>query len=90
MHFKRFEAPDSRTALKMVKEQLGDEAVILSNKTVHNGTPYQRVEVVAAMDYDLESITFNKDRPAPEQHRTTSPVVQSPRKEKESKPAEAN
>lgn len=60
MHFKRFEAPDSRTALKMIKEQLGDDAVILSSKTVHRGTPYQRVEVVAAMDYDLESITLTK------------------------------
>jgi flagellar biosynthesis GTPase FlhF len=60
MHFKRFEAPDSRTALKMIKEQLGDDAVILSSKTMHKGTPYQRVEVVAAMDYDLESITLTK------------------------------
>lgn len=63
MHFKRFEAPDSRTALKMVKEQLGDDAVILSNKTVHRGTPYQKIEVVAAMDYDLESITLTKTHP---------------------------
>jgi flagellar biosynthesis protein FlhF len=78
MHFKRFEAPDSRTAMKMVKEQLGDDAVILSNKTVHRGTPYQRVEVVAAMDYDLESITLTKTHPVPSNGREPSLVPQAP------------
>lgn len=63
MHFKRFEAPDSRTALKMVKEQLGDDAVILSNKTTHRGTPYQRVEVTAAMDFDFEKISYTRPEP---------------------------
>jgi len=78
MHFKRFEAPDSRTAMKMVKEQLGDDAVILSNKTVHKGTPYQRVEVVAAMDYDLESITVTNAHPASSHGKEPNIAPQAP------------
>lgn len=57
MRIKRFEAPDSKTAFAMVKKELGEDAVILANKTLDAGTPNQRYEVVAAMDYDLETIT---------------------------------
>ena len=47
MKIKRFFAPDMREALKLVKEQLGADAVILSNNRVDGG-----VEIVAAKDYD--------------------------------------
>jgi flagellar biosynthesis protein FlhF len=47
MRIKRFIAPDMRTALKMVREEHGPDAVILSNRAVHGG-----IEVVAATDYD--------------------------------------
>ncbi|WP_133501425.1 AAA family ATPase [Cognatilysobacter terrigena] len=47
MRIKRFVAPDMRTALKMVREEHGPDAVILSNKPVHGG-----IEIVAATDYD--------------------------------------
>jgi len=57
MRIKRFEAPDSKTAFAMVKKELGEDAVILANKTLDAGTAHQRFEVVAAMDYDLETIT---------------------------------
>lgn len=57
MRIKRFEAPDSKTAFAMVKKELGEDAVILANKTLDAGTANQRYEVVAAMDYDLETIT---------------------------------
>jgi flagellar biosynthesis protein FlhF len=57
MRIKRFEAPDSKTAFAMVKKELGEDAVILANKTLDAGTAKQRYEVVAAMDYDLETIT---------------------------------
>jgi len=90
MHFKRFEAPDSRTALKMVKEQLGDDAVILSNKTVHRGTSYQRVEVIAAMDYDLESFTLTKTHPVSSHGKKPNLASQapgSPREKREEHPA---
>lgn len=61
MKVKRFEAPNSKSALAMVKAELGSEAVILSTRTVRPepGTPgYNRasswVEVVAAVDFDVE------------------------------------
>jgi flagellar biosynthesis protein FlhF len=45
MKIKRFVAQDMRQALRMVREGLGEDAVILSNKTVDGG-----VELTAAID----------------------------------------
>lgn len=45
MKIKRFVAQDMRQALRMVREALGEEAVILSNKSVDGG-----VELTAAVD----------------------------------------
>ena len=47
MKIKRFFAPDIRQAIRRVRETLGPDAVILSNKTVEGG-----IELVAAIDYD--------------------------------------
>jgi flagellar biosynthesis protein FlhF len=47
MKIKRFIAPDMRRALAAVKKEIGEDAVILSNKQVENG-----VELVAAVDFD--------------------------------------
>jgi flagellar biosynthesis protein FlhF len=47
MKIKRFFAPDMRTVLRMVREEQGADAVILSNRPVPGG-----IEVVAATDYD--------------------------------------
>ena len=47
MKIKRFFAPDMRTVLRMVREEQGADAVILSNRAVPGG-----IEVVAATDYD--------------------------------------
>ncbi|WP_298440415.1 flagellar biosynthesis protein FlhF [uncultured Ferrimonas sp.] len=47
MKIKRFFAKDMRTALAEVKEVLGADAVIMSNKKVTGG-----VEIVAAIDFD--------------------------------------
>ena len=57
MRIKRFEATDRKTAFDLVKKELGENAVILADKTLNPGSPSQRFEVVAAMDYDVESIT---------------------------------
>lgn len=51
MKIKRFFAPDIRQAMKMVKEELGADAVIMSNKSVDGG-----VEIVAARDFDEQVI----------------------------------
>jgi flagellar biosynthesis protein FlhF len=47
MKIRRFFAADMRQALRQIKETLGSDAVILSNKSVEGG-----VELVAAIDYD--------------------------------------
>lgn len=47
MKIKRFIAADIRQAIKKVREELGPEAVILSNRRVEGG-----VEIVSAIDYD--------------------------------------
>ncbi|MDO9141717.1 MAG: flagellar biosynthesis protein FlhF, partial [Methylobacter sp.] len=51
MKIKRFFAEDIRQAMRMVKEELGADAVIMSNKSVDGG-----VEIVAARDFDEQSI----------------------------------
>ncbi|MBF6025622.1 flagellar biosynthesis protein FlhF [Lysobacter niastensis] len=47
MRIKRFIAPDMRTALRMVRDEQGPDAVILSNRPIEGG-----IEIVAATDYD--------------------------------------
>lgn len=47
MKIKRFSGSDMRQAIRKVRDALGPDAVILSNRKVAEG-----VEVVAAMDYD--------------------------------------
>ncbi|MDP3902869.1 MAG: flagellar biosynthesis protein FlhF, partial [Methylococcaceae bacterium] len=51
MKINRFFAPDIRQAMRMVKEELGADAVIMSNKSVDGG-----VEIVAARDFDEQMI----------------------------------
>lgn len=47
MKMKRYFAPDSRQALRALREEQGPDAVILSNRRVKGG-----VEIIAAMDYE--------------------------------------
>ena len=47
MKVKKFVAGDMRTALRNVRDELGPDAVILSNRTVND-----QVEILAVMDYD--------------------------------------
>ncbi|MDH5834933.1 flagellar biosynthesis protein FlhF [Luteimonas kalidii] len=49
MRIKRFTAPDMRTALRMVRDEQGPDAVILSTRPSADGAC---IEVVAATDYD--------------------------------------
>jgi flagellar biosynthesis protein FlhF len=51
MKIVRHTAPDMRQALRSVREQLGDEAVILSSRRTPQG-----VEVTAAVDFDAGSL----------------------------------
>jgi flagellar biosynthesis protein FlhF len=47
MKIKKFIAPDIRRAIKMVRDEQGPDAVIISNRRVDGG-----VEIVSATDYD--------------------------------------
>ena len=49
MNIKRFFAADTRKALNMVREEFGEEAIIISNRSIDNG-----VEILAAEDFDEE------------------------------------
>ena len=55
MKIRRFFASDMRTALTQVKDELGPDAVIMSNKKVTGG-----VEIVAAYDGDEDNRQFSK------------------------------
>ncbi len=75
MKIRRFEAENANTALAMVKKEMGSSAVILATRTLtdkrerdssgliknlgRTGRP--RVEVVAAMDYDLDDLTASPE-----------------------------
>ena len=51
MKIKRYFASDIRQAIRMVREEQGPDAVILSNRRVEGG-----VEIVAALDYDESAV----------------------------------
>ncbi|MDH5471834.1 MAG: flagellar biosynthesis protein FlhF [Gammaproteobacteria bacterium] len=57
MKVKRFIAEDMRTALRQVKEDMGPEAVILSNRKVGDQT-----EILVAIDYDEQLINQALDQ----------------------------
>ncbi|BCX89207.1 flagellar biosynthesis protein FlhF [Methylomarinovum tepidoasis] len=68
MKMKRFLAPDIRQALQQVKEELGPDAVILSNRKTDEG-----VEIVAARDFDLETVDSAPAAPQPQAESRPEP-----------------
>lgn len=63
MKIKRFIAASMRDAMRMVREEQGSDAVILSNRRVEGG-----IEVVAATDYDaalVQSAAMRSEGPLP-------------------------
>lgn len=58
MNIKRFVARNTQEALRMVKQEMGSEAVILRTRTIHgkdekSGQGRETIEVTAAVDYDV-------------------------------------
>ncbi|MDR6410917.1 flagellar biosynthesis protein FlhF [Paraburkholderia terricola] len=53
MNIRKFVGANSRDALRLVREALGADAVVLSNRTMDDGS----VEIVALADSDLAAIT---------------------------------
>lgn len=70
MKIKRFFAADIRQAMRMVKEELGADAVIMSNRSVDGG-----VEIVAARDFDEQVI--HKSLKQREEEKASANVVKN-------------
>ncbi|GAB6040235.1 flagellar biosynthesis protein FlhF [Endothiovibrio diazotrophicus] len=68
MKIKRYFAPTMREAIRLVRQEQGADAVILSNRPVSGG-----VEIVAAVDYDEALLN-----PQPEQVAAEAPLLDSP------------
>ena len=75
MKIKRFFAKDMRQAIREIREELGADAVILSNRRVSGG-----IEIIASLDYD-EAI-FNHMNPRAEEQE--APVEKKYSTEKKS------
>ncbi|KJJ63893.1 flagellar biosynthesis regulator FlhF [Pseudomonas sp. 10B238] len=59
MQVKRFFAADMRIAMKMIRDELGADAVITGNRRVAGG-----VELTAVLDYPMESAAAKQPNPA--------------------------
>lgn len=68
MKIKRFQADDMRQALRQVRETLGPDAVILSNRKIDEG-----IELVAAVDFDEAAFIAAKEEPEPKPAASTPP-----------------
>ncbi|OAX55093.1 flagellar biosynthesis protein FlhF [Xanthomonas graminis] len=62
MKIKRFVAPDMRSAFRMVRDEHGPDAVILSNRRTDEG-----IEIVAASNYDEALVQQALDAARPEE-----------------------
>ena len=84
MKVKRFFAPDMRQAIRLVREDQGPDAVILSNRKVDGG-----IEIVAAMDYD-ESLLKDDSSRRVSQPPSSDKVEQSAKHTGDTPPAETS
>lgn len=71
MKIKRFVAADIRQAMRMVKEELGADAVIMSNKSIPEG-----VEIVAAKDFDAQLVREKLQQPERQQQKSVAKSIQ--------------
>ena len=69
MKIVRHTAPDMRQALRSIREQLGEEAVILSSRRIPQG-----VEITAAVDFDADSLEQPAALAIPEERPATQAV----------------
>lgn len=64
MNVSRFCAPDMRQAIRLVRETLGPDAVIISNRQIEDG-----IEIIAAIDYDETLFPVNPPEAAQHDQR---------------------
>ncbi|MEE9494481.1 MAG: flagellar biosynthesis protein FlhF [Gammaproteobacteria bacterium] len=70
MNVSRFIAADMRQAIRQIRDALGPDAVILSNRKVDEG-----IEIIAAIDYD-ETLLFNNQSASDKQIVSTTEEAQ--------------
>ena len=74
MDIKRYFAPTAREALRRLKEELGGEAIVLSNRSVEGG-----VEITAVLASELpEAASTEWERGGPPPPRTAPPPPGAP------------
>lgn len=79
MKIKRFVAPNMKTAIAAVKKEIGEDAVILSNKSVPEG-----VELIAAVEFDEERFQAEVEKKSAIRNKSQSQSpVSSERKTKQ-------
>src|SRR5512144_934987 len=64
MRIRKFEAPDMREALALVKRELGPDAMVIATRQLKKGLIGGCVEVTAAIDEDTGASTRD-DSPGP-------------------------
>ena len=61
MNIKRFVAKNTQEAIRLVKKEMGQEAVILKTRTLtSDDRSGKRIEVTAAIDYDAPIVTESR------------------------------
>lgn len=70
MNIRKFIAPTARQALKDIRDELGDDAVILSNRKVDGG-----VEIIALANEDISQMTDAVVREKPQEKRRSMPIA---------------
>ncbi len=73
MKIRRFTAPDMRQAINRVREELGPEAVILSNRKLDG-----EVEIIAAIDYDESFLDAPEETPPAADAPPAEPSAETP------------
>jgi flagellar biosynthesis protein FlhF len=68
MNVKKYYAHTTQEAIKLVKKEMGPDAVILRTKTIHipargSVSPREKIEVTAAIDYDIAEVTVQNGNP---------------------------
>ena len=74
MQYRRFRAPDMHKAIRKIRDAVGPDAVILSNKRLPSG----EVEIVTVIDYDGSvppSFSNSPKQPAPKQAAPERPAT---------------
>jgi flagellar biosynthesis protein FlhF len=73
MQVKIFQSPDMATGLKMIRRELGPEALILSTRTVRNG----RLGILGKPTLEITAAVDNRVDPAPSEPPARQPALRS-------------